>query len=81
MTFNTWNSLGTSECDENSVRLVGGNSSLEGLVEVCINGVWGRVCDRFWDKSAAIVVCGQLGHSVYGIYNVIEAHSPSLDRY
>ena len=57
-------------CDENSVRLVGGNSSLEGRVEVCMNGGWGTVCSRYWDLSDAIVVCRELGHSTIGKYYI-----------
>ena len=48
------------------MRLVGGNSSLEGRVEVCMNGGWGTVCSRDWDFSDATVVCRELGHSTIG---------------
>ena len=42
-----------------------------GRVEICINGVWGRVCDTqyyyyydYYYNNVATVVCKQLGYNV-----------------
>jgi deleted-in-malignant-brain-tumors protein 1 len=48
-------------CDEGDVRLVGTNSSNEGLVEVCLDKSWGLVAQHGWDDGDARIVCKQLG--------------------
>jgi len=45
------------------IRLTGGQSTNEGRVEICVDGVWGSVCDDHWDSSDARVVCRALGLS------------------
>ena len=45
----------------NFVRLVGGNTSFEGQVEVMHNGRWGSVCSQSWDTVDGLVVCRQFG--------------------
>ena len=51
-------------CSYGNLRLVGGRSSNEGRVEICINGLWGTVCHGGWDNNDATVVCRQLGFPV-----------------
>ena len=52
-----------SNCTDNAIRLMGGNSSNQGRLEVCVNSAWGSVCDSagVFTSDEAKVVCRQLG--------------------
>ena len=55
-----------TNCTQGRIRLVGGWTSREGRVEICVDGTWGTVCDDGWGYNDARVVCRQLGFPTLG---------------
>lgn len=44
-------------------RVAGGGSNFYGRAEIRIGGVWGTICDNYWDAKEANVFCRQLNFS------------------
>ena len=63
-------------CEDGQLRLVDGESSIEGSgdfvnegqVEICFLGIWGGVASsqQRWEYPDAAVVCNQLGYNPLG---------------
>ena len=56
--------LDNRKCKTNyDVRLVGGNDTSEGIVEICYGGVWNSFCSPYgFDNRLAATICYQLGY-------------------
>ena len=54
----------SSSCTEGGVRLAGGETMIEGRVEVCHNQTWWAVSGYswYWNFRDATVVCRHLGY-------------------
>ena len=52
-----------SSCNDGELRLVGGSTTKEGRLEICMNSAWGSVCDSqgIFTRDEAKVACRQLG--------------------
>ena len=51
-----------TNCTDNDVRLVDGHSLNEGIVLICMNGVWGILCNSGVGENYVRVVCLELGY-------------------
>ena len=51
-------------CIHGTVQLVGGSTTNQGRVEVCVGQTWGTVCQLGFGANNAKVVCRQLGFNV-----------------
>lgn len=69
-------------CRNGDLRLQGSTTLGRGHVEVCLNNVWGTVCDDSWNSADANVVCNQLGFSrfskssLFSIYMTTVVQTP-----
>ena len=58
-------------CNPGSVRLVNSSANavfnrIQGIVELCLDGNWNRICNENWDYRDAAVTCNQLGLPSHG---------------
>ena len=63
-----FSSAETTDCVNNSLRLIGGPSIVEGWLEICIDGIWGRIVNNIEGKTKDFA-CAKLGFSETGKKN------------
>ena len=56
----------TAKCADGDLRLKGGDSEGEGVLQVCFSQRWGTVNGDGWTPMDSIVVCRQLGFNNTG---------------
>ena len=72
------NTSAPTQCEHGEVRLVGGQKTTEGRVEICAYGYWATVCKSQysnymyinWNTVETDTVCKQLGFPTEGKKNV-----------
>ena len=50
------------DCSDGDVRLADGDIVQEGRPEVCIDGVWGSICQSSWNAIDGYIFCNMLGY-------------------
>ena len=53
---------------DGTLRLYGGNTRYEGILEIYHSNRWGSICDDGWNSVASIVACRQMGYPGYSSY-------------
>ena len=53
-------------CRNGDLRLQDSAIQGRGRVEVCLNNVWGTICNDSWNLADVRVLCNQLGFSRFG---------------
>ena len=49
-------------CNNGDISLIGGSSTQDGHIRLCVNGTLGIICNDNWGPNETEVVCKQLGH-------------------
>ena len=71
-----------TDCRDGDILLYDGytlsSDHSNGTVLVCLNNVYGTVCDDFWNPLDATVVCTQLGFPANGQHSFLSLTSTSI---
>ena len=64
--YNTW-LYNTADCLNGELRLVEGETELEGRLEVCFGQRWGTVGNDGWTEVNSQVLCNAFGYDFTGM--------------
>ena len=62
----SYNMTDSVDCVDGDLRLVGGDSENEGVLQVCFNKRWGTINGDGWTDEDTQVACKQLGFNTKG---------------
>ena len=54
--------------DHGTLRLYGGNTRYDGILEIYYSNRWGSICDDGWSSVASRVACRQMDYLGYSSY-------------
>lgn len=64
-----------SNCTDGQLRLTGGDTEMDGRVEICYGNVWFGVCsDNYNSYNKPSTICAALGYSSQGTYSNVHVH-------
>ena len=55
----------SATCLDGEMRLMDGETEMEGRLELCLGQRWGTVSNEGWTETDAEVVCRDLGYEIY----------------
>ena len=72
-------------CRNGAIKLSDGFNEFEGIVQICVNNIWGVITGKDWSTENAVVICHQLGYTesktnYSGIHNHYGSPSFYLNR-
>jgi len=65
-------------CTDGDIKLFGSTVERAGIVLVCVNRTWGKVCGGGSDPHFASIVCAQLGYTPHGMAIILESNYYAL---
>ena len=72
------NIYSTANCTDGQVRLMDGDTDVEGRVEICFGRRWGTISGDGWTQTESTVVCNDLGYEPTAGTKLVRTHNSML---